>query len=1147
MLGQHIYMRCLVGHYQQDNQINPGSRTAAISEGMLSQSEVLSQLEARCNLDESFANAQRLLNSGKTVLRIYHLRSRQDGKNKDRLVVSRSAWTNDLLTDGRQCVYTFNHIVTDEHIPKLFKNPGALFKPDRFEAYASCCERIRASQNKRLTIDMQYSRLSPGEMRPNLRIFKDCGFSGKTFRLYMNGIFQSLEARDPKPLAVILPKKILSAWSGGYDPIEQLIYATYMLLPSFVRIRLGCTSHWSCDVMRSQRDTAHLVFVHPQNARDKADLMNSGAFVLDMESDSCVGIQGNRYAFTDHLFNVIGHDGDSEDLAKLDTAFAELLGRRFLGAAPSLEMCNALYLIYKAGKGATGSKTDVLNAISGSAHVLAKAASSLPAVDDFYKAAIGKIGGSDTPNLPKEIDQPLMTLLIRPEPPLRCYEALYRIVFWRALLADNPPEVFKNLCEEADRRPESAAILQLMLQNWHDNLPAPENISLQMVRMIISAHQYVTRHPEICEHAEKLIQKLTPILRRAGAWEKLEPIALYRVEQMKKQDVPEKEYADLCRLLMDCNLRIKEETSKQIEDCLRREEKRILAENSTKLDLFITSFLDVQNRKLDQNEKPFAVDVERLLRLACCKNREHTPALAELYQRIREKQASLGMESQIKQWNTTLLSGMLSTSKLWEKSTVIRQIVAFLILDMKQLRGYVPMQEVIALLLSASLPETDYDVYQLVLQCLSCFAVKQQEQLYMLMRKCDFLVAFYVYADLSDSPYAVASDYYIEKSAPALVKALHCIGASGNDKGNNPQMKIYKRWLTEIMAKTGNDIVLWADILKGIISDVAALQALYPKTIQQAYQIISAIVQEKLLSYGPDNLCQTSAENVENLNSLITSLETQGLSHPEAHLVHLIVQIDEVVESKNIPALQSLCDACLQSDVFETGQKDFLKSRMLYHMKDTEDGQQRDGELHKVLAIQIGILDASQGAFSIEGYFRLLPLELRRTKKQEAALCLDLIPRTQNYRYEYAKKISRAAWDRLQSLALSHPDEAFAAEGKPDSMDARIGSLLKKAEEAERMPSALAEILRKRGLRQKAAFYSAGVFGQDDSFGLKDLFITLLSFFGSLLVGLVACVGLFWISRYSQIAALITMGILLLGIIAGFVLTFILRRKERRK
>lgn len=124
MLGQHIYMRCLVGHYQQDNQINPGSRTAAISEGMLSQSEVLSQLEARCNLDESFANAQRLLNSGKTVLRIYHLRSRQDGKNKDRLVVSRSAWTNDLLTDGRQCVYTFNHIVTDEHIPKLFKNPG---------------------------------------------------------------------------------------------------------------------------------------------------------------------------------------------------------------------------------------------------------------------------------------------------------------------------------------------------------------------------------------------------------------------------------------------------------------------------------------------------------------------------------------------------------------------------------------------------------------------------------------------------------------------------------------------------------------------------------------------------------------------------------------------------------------------------------------------------------------------------------------------------------------------------------------------------------------------------------------------------------------------------------------------------------------
>ena len=152
--------------------------------------------------------------------------------------------------------------------------------------------------------------------------------------------------------------------------------------------------------MRSQRDTAHLVFVHPQNERDQADLMNSGAFVLDMESDSCVGIQGDRYAFIDHLFNVIGHDGDTEDLAEMDTAFAELLGRRFLGAAPSLEMCNALYLIYKAGKGATGSKTDVLNAISGSAHVLAKAASSLPAVDDFYKAAIGKIGGSGIPYLP---------------------------------------------------------------------------------------------------------------------------------------------------------------------------------------------------------------------------------------------------------------------------------------------------------------------------------------------------------------------------------------------------------------------------------------------------------------------------------------------------------------------------------------------------------------------------------------------------------------------------------------------------------------------------------------------------------------------------------------------------------------------------
>ena len=1147
MLGQHIYMRCLVGHYQQDNQINPGSRTAAISEGMFSQSEVLSQLEARCNLDESFANAQGLLNSGKTVLRIYHLRSRQDGKNKDRLVVSRSAWTNDLLTDGRQCVYTFNHIVTDEHIPKLFKNPGALFKPDRFEAYASCCERIRASQNKRLTIDMQYSRLSPGEMQPNLRIFKDCGFSGKTFRLYMNGIFQSLEARDPKPLAVILPKKILSAWSGGHDPIEQLIYATYMLLPSFVRIRLSCTSHWSCDVMRSQRDTAHLVFVHPQNERDQADLMNSGAFVLDMESDSCVGIQGDRYAFIDHLFNVIGHDGDTEDLAEMDTAFAEWLGRRFLGAAPSREMCNALYLIYKAGKGATGSKTDVLNAISGSAHVLAKAASSLPAVDDFYKAAIGKIGGSGIPYLPKEIDQPLMTLLIRPEPPLRCYEALYRIVFWRALLADNSPEVSKNLCEEADRRPESAVILQSMLQNWHDNLPTPENISLQMVQMIISAHQYVTRHPEICEHAEKLIQRLTPILRRVGAWEKLEPIALYRVSQMKKQDVREEEYADLCSLLMDCNLRIKEETSKQIEDCLRREEKRILAENSTKLDLYITAFLDVQNRKLDQNEKPFAVDVERLLRLACSKNRRNENALTELYRRMREAQASLDMVNQIKQWNTKLISGMLSTPKLWDQSTVIRQVAAFLELDMKHIRGYLPPQEIIALLMSSSMPETDGDVFLMLMRCLACLTIKQHDQLYALMKKCGFEVAFYVYADLLNSHYVGECEHYIDKSASTITKVLRCIGAAGKDKGQNPQMEIYQRWLTEIMARAGSDIVLWADILKGIISDVAALQALYPKTIQRAYQIISAIVREKLLSYDPDDLCQTSTENVENLNSLITSLETQGFSHPEAHLVHLIVQIDEAVESKNTPALQSLCDACLQSDVFETGQKDFLKIRMLYHMKDTEEGHQLDGELHKVLAIQIGILVAPQGAFSIEGYFRLLPLELRRTKKQEAALCLDLITRTQKYRYEHAKRISRAAWDRLESLALSYPDEAFAAEGKPDSMDARIGSLLKKAEETERMPPALAEILRKRGLRQKAAFYSAEVFGHDESFGLKDLFITLLSFCGSLLVGIVACVGLFWISRYSQIAALITMGILLLGIIAGFVLTSILRRKERRK
>lgn len=1132
MIGQHIYMRCLVGHYQSGNSINPGSRTAAVSDGLFNSNETTNLIESRCSLDEAFAGRENVFGYDKSVLKIFFPKKRQ-------LVAARIWRVNDQLTnDKRICTYAFSHVVTGDDLQTLVDDPGALFDAARYESYPSCSRRVLAAGDHRLTIDPSFNQLQPRSSPPSFALFRQCGFTEETFRQYIYGIFQAL-SKDT-PFAVLLPRSVRDAWKEDRDPMEQLLYATYLLLPRFVRIHLSSVSHWGCDLSQKTVEGIRLFFVHPRaqennpqtdSQDDLQKLMSGSILFLDVAGGTSVNIDcPQSKGYVDFLCGVMSGRFPSTAPDAMDAAFRNLIGDLYWKSKPVLEICEMLYLIRHAEE--EKSRESYQAAIMGSAEALARHAPEHPALDDFYAQAIDALY-EDAASNPPALDPYFLQLLRGPEQPLKGYGKLYSLLLIRVLSnEDCSEELPKYLCEELGRQQQAREQIQVFFNGLANSTWTVDQIFPLLLQLVLAVLQFCEEnpYPQIGDPAARVKEEMSRILLENKAWDKMKPIARFVSKQLSAQGLSESAYQNACDTLFRLLFRTSGEIKEAVASYVGDEENRLIQQSAPHRN---TQFANSFARNLRQYVREGGAfgwdEMKLLIRLSCRKQFVGTGALLPLFEELCEKWP---WKDQNPCDDPALLSAVFHGG---DQAYAVRQLTvlaerALALLPFGRLK-----QDFWAALIRVSSLENRPAVFSLLCAYMAKDAVSGELPALMeLLRQENLLIPFYVYAIAQTERIRDAAANAIGKKTGAVRRALleSTQGMSSNDSKSDRVRASYRAWLQEELQEKETTMAKWRLLEEESKMIDAVSQNVRPTLANAFHTEVKSLARELLETCIPDECGALSSNDAAALDQILSdTFSDLDVRSGRRGCVKLMIKVDEIIRS---------CQASGQEELFFELDQLILDNRQ--RLQQTVITKRLDRalavanasgnsqaalteEVQTVFALQLFRMAANEKAFQLSDFTKRCKVPPDLPPRDKAALYLRLLRGSQyvdgGRLRSYGRTVYEAVLPELEALAGSCPRESFGSREDPGTIDEALWA---------RLVSAVSRQDRDRLLK---ILEDGGVFrsghknhevrevtgGSRASLGTSDILIALLC----LLTCIVLCVGFYKLveafSRINQVTA----------------------------
>lgn len=1161
MIGQHIYMRCPVSHYQKGDSINPGSRTAAVSDGLFTSNEAVNLIETRCSLDEIFAGREGVVGYCKSVLKIFFPKKRQ--------MVSARIWRgNDRLTnDSRICTYAFSHVVTGDDLQKLSDDMGALFDATRYESYQSCSDRVLAASNKRLTIDPSFSQLQHGSSKPDFDLFRQCGFTKDTFCKYIFGIFQAIS--NETPFAVLLPRSVRDRWTEDYDPMEQLLYATYMLLPQFVRVHLGCVSHWGCDVFQNSVAGIHLFFVHPKaqendpqkdSPDDLQKLTNSNILVLDVEDGSSVNINCKQpKQYVEFLYDMLS--GKLKDPKALDDYSKNLIGDLYWMSRPTLEMCELLYLIWHAEE--KNSRENYRAAIMGSAKALAQDAFEHPALDRFYDKAVIALKEEASSN-PPELDPYLLYLLRTPEQPLKCYSNLYSLLLIRVLSDENCNEDLPQyLCEELGKQQQAREQMQTFFENSVNREWSESQISPLLLQLVLAAVQFCeeNNYPQIESAAVKVKETMCNILIESRAWDKMKPLAKFNAERLSNQNLSVLEYRKACDTFFCLLFRTSGKIKEDVAAYARKEEDRLIQQGDPDR---VFDFADSFARNLKQHIQEGGAfgreEMNQLIRLFCNKLYRESSLLLPLFNELCEKWPYTQYGNPCN--DLELLNKIFSTGDGGDRNYAVKQMV---VLAKKARRFFSASQfpqTLFERLAQECSPENQAAVFDLFCEYMTDDTVASENlrALMEALQRMDILLPFYVYAkDHSNRSEDVA--HYIGKKTCAVRKELmECVrNCPMNDIQKSRIQNTYKAWLQEELLEKEPATEKWklleeeADMIESVAWGNFTLSNVFRGELKNfAYDMLEECI--------PDQCQSLSSKDVTFLDQIFSKRfkDFDGRNTKIIECVKIMRKVDEIIQNCQIMGQDSAYYKNLYYDLDEiiSGSKQAERTviskrlgRALECISAPESGHAALAhEFWNVFALQIFRIYMKGEKFPLSKFIAACEIPENLPMRDKAMLYLMLL-RCSEYidSSGYGKLVYKKVFKGLEKLADDCPKEAFGGQEDPGTIDEALYAQICQAASSQDKERLL-DILERGGVCSKTLNrrVKGTAFGSRIFFGVRDILIVLLC----VMVCLGLCTGFVKmakaLARVSQVLALVVVWVLD-GIMIVIALIHLIKNGDRRR
>lgn len=959
MQGQHIFMRCW------NEQNNAGTWTAAVTDQVADKNVIRNEIEPRCNIDETFAQAAMLQHPANNILRIYPLEN-------DVLVVSRTFWENDRVTEasGRKGAYTVSHIITEKDVDRYCEDFVGAFDEGCFEIYDSVVQRMQAAGTRRVLIDPKYSIFSHAQKAVNSRVFQQLGFSKKMFIDLMEGLYNAVEKNDK--IAVVLPTEERQSWvTKGNSQAEELLCAILSVLPVPMRKNVGMVSHWNCAVWDKMLRGIHLILVHPESEEKLSELRRSGAKIIDLDTGRhTTNISSVAKSYFSFLWD---HLDQPEEIQSLWQFAMEKCGgvlRRLPCSAAAME---CVYSIRTASNDGFQNAPLCRKAYIKASKVFAGAGKAIPAIEEIISAALKPLERTDL-SVDSEMERAIISFVSRDQTQTSHQLLEYRLLFSCIDAGTASTAVTDTFRREIEKPSRSADALIGAYLEERTGLPISD-LNESMIALTTGLFNSLSQesnelHAELFGTVRRALSQWTPQLADAGRWDLLQPLVPIYAEYLRSRGKNALTVSNCYQLLFRLSLEASGNYQTQCEEALSVEEKRIYTNPSlatdggtTRLSIFYMAFVDLFPLSKDLSDTVRSQVYQRFYRLGAFVSDDIRDVILTAYgEQLLSNNDTLrldGGDPALFSSQVAAVSDMMSAKKIWNTENIRKSVIAFEKTTIDLARKYCPDKDRLTFLLD-TFGDLEPETCDHIIAYLNRIPAAQRPDIYDLVREKQQIGRLYVYSLTNDaaSKYRVEIESYLDHGHDAWLKMyIDSQFVIGKNHVAKEIRLAFREWYSHEFQEQFKHHTVFLDRLAIINNEYAKLEAIESERRGlkgEAVDVLDDLLTAQMDALPQQQLAELPKKAISAIASIITSRNLENNMRSAAG-VQLIQKLDSVDPKNAMSELDSLCSAYGNGPM-----KQLIAARLKYYVRhyrasDGDQGLAWNCELFRALVENVEI------------------------------------------------------------------------------------------------------------------------------------------------------------------------------------------------
>ena len=1046
----------MVGGFQKDSSANPGSRTAAFTKDILQESEIAYSIESKCALSDEFANRYLMLNSRKSVLKIYH-------PYMNCTVATRISWVTDKVTDGRSCSYAFSHIFTNDDSLQVLQYPAGLFSYSAYESYDSVVKRLHKTR-ARTTLNERYTGIEKVITSLSKSVFYDVGFNEELFSYYISGIVRSISSKSK--LFIIIPQTISDSWGSSIDYIERLMSATIEMMPMILRKKITLVSRGPLDENDISLKGINIIFYQRDSGNYQDILQTLNASCIDLSDQKAYKLSNEKLRqYSSFLWDALE---TPNNITLFENYIHKLCGEYLKNITVTEDVLATLFAMWRANANKFNDIKAVKSGITSAIELFSGVLDKFPQAEIFLHDGLNAIKGKFN----EDIEESLIYLALKNNKQYKYHMSLQNLLLSRIIEGTDNEQIIKAFFNGSVSNQ-----LIMRLEILFKSSEIPSNAFVLFTKELLSYSQ----KDHLYKEAWKAFTNWCEVFFTKHLYEKITLVIdhLFKIgPELRNKDLSRKIKIGILELTSLCNHSLFSEASKII-----MQDANFFTENFQEYRTLFKEYMGLPYTKLNQI------------------------VLLPYYWHWCALKCEIDYEyNTIIQWGLSRDKFLVDTfikdqDYIWSKllehfdPDVLFQIY----INVDQVNRslglkFEPLHIKTAFLLFTQ-KNLDKKMDFLFSYCPYMNNSKENADLFIsIISENNCVSEFYFFFLLSNlnTKYIIIWEQLKNKvleDQDVIIKILECISKTKSTSISQYKIEeILQIYLDNAQERSFSNIL---DAFDQINLENKYLEHILKISPTLKSKIIFAQftpIKHQIKDLNEKELCLLETENIEAILTFVKAFNIT-ISPDLKRIASVLVEIDQAIKQKNYYRIEEIC---LYNFMNKENVRNATKNRIILHRKNKKNDYDKRG-----CSIFIAMLSQSPVMFKSNEYLKTVAPD-GATKNKEMLYYLDLM----NFAKKYLKKSIDTVIDSIEIVS-----KKLLRENPQLIHDISIIESASELRECDIKTKILAGRLQNKNINKK-------------KFTLEDLLITCLFFILSCFLFLSVCIGLLWIYKLNPFASI---------------------------